>query len=571
MAENFHYEKLCLLNDIYHHSFTEADDSYEISPLIKTSLYPHQKTMVQKMIQHRERMTYGFMVDQCAINGKVGIVGDSHGSGKTLCVLAYLAASLSITLPRMTNELSDHSTKYFFSHDLHQVPTNNVSNLIIVPHHLYHQWKEEIEKHTTMTYVPIETKRMIKENDTIQKINSSLFVLTTSKCYRYVQDYARRQGIHWNHIFVDEPSTIYVNPSDPPLSFQFLWFMTNNWLPLLFKNPTIHSLQLYAFKDRIHLHPDLSTWLLDKKHEYYDSLPIVSTFIKDYLPFYHPYRSKLILRNADHWIEQSMKVPAYSQTLIQCKPNLTINSLTSFFLARNIQPNFGSSHIPYLFQALGVDFSVIEKYKESQPTTKHALIQRKMDENECVICFDRCEFPTIVSCCQHLYCAKCILRNIIMNPPKCPTCREPILISSMTCIHTLSMDQQMIGKSKMEICLDLFRKNPHGKFMIYSSFENIYYQLFEEIDRMGMKAERIENNLFSLTKTLRNFKQGSTNIIFISDVNAIRGLTFSSISHLIFYHELASSELKEVLIHSAHRVKRSDPLSILYLNSEIQV
>lgn len=571
MADNFHYEKVCLLNDIYHHSFTEVDDTYIPSPLIKTPLYPHQKTMVQKMIAHRNRMLYGFMVNDCAINGKIGIIGDSHGSGKSLCVLAYLAASLSIVLPQITNELSDHSTKYFFSHNLHQIPQNNVSNLIIVPHHLYHQWKDEIDKHTNITYVPIETKRMIKENETIQKINSSLFVLTTSKCYRYVQTYAQRHGIHWNHIFVDEPSTIYVNPSDPPLSFQFLWFITTNWLPLLFKNPTIQSQQLYAYKDRIQLHPDLSSWLLDKSHTYYDSLPIASSFIKEYLPFHHPYRSKLILRNSNQLMEESIKIQPYSTSLIHCKPNLTINSLTSFFLTKNIQPKFGSHHIPYLFQALGVEFTTLDKYKESQIQSKHELIQRKMDENECVICFDQCEFPTIVSCCQHIYCAKCILRTIIMNPPKCPTCRDPILISSMSCIYELSSDQQIIGKSKTEICMELFRKNPHGKFMIYSSFENIYYQLFEEIDRMGMKAERIENNLFSLTKTLRNFKQGTTNILFISDVNAIRGLTFSSISHLIFYHELPSSELKEVLIHSAQRVNRSNPLSILSLNSEIQV
>ena len=106
---------------------------------------------------------------------------------------------------------------------------------------------------------------------------------------------------------------------------------------------------------------------------------------------------------------------------------------------------------------------------------------------------------------------------------------------------------------------------------IFSSFDNIYYELFEEIDRLGLKAERIENNLFSLLKTIKNFREGITNILFISNINLIRGLSMEFATHLIFYHDQLSYELKEILIHSAQRIGRKKPLKILQLHSEIQV
>jgi hypothetical protein len=89
--------------------------------------------------------------------------------------------------------------------------------------------------------------------------------------------------------------------------------------------------------------------------------------------------------------------------------------------------------------------------------------------------------------------------------------------------------------------------------------------------KAGLKAERIENNLFSLLKTIRNFQEGKTNVLFISNIETIRGLSLPSTTHLIFYHELPVFELKQVLIHSCQRLGRTQPLQIYHLNSEIPV
>lgn len=569
--DTYHYEKLVVLNNVYQNTFIDEDSTtFHKSNAIISELYPHQKSLIQGMTRYRDTMTRGCLIDQRVINGKIGIIGDTHGTGKTLSILSYIAESLTIPLPKMTNELSDHSSRYFFSHDIRQAPDRNISNLIIVPHHLFSQWKDEIETHTMLSYVAIETKRMIKENETMAKINTSAFVLTTSKCYKFVQEYATRKGIHWNNVFIDEAATIYFNSADPPLSFEFLWLITNQWPSLLFKNPTLHSRLMYDMRDRVNLNSELSTWLTMPEHEHYDYPTLSSSYLKDYISFQHPQRGITVLRNSTAFVMDSMKLPQIQEYKLSCKPSITLASLTSYFLSRNAKITFGSKDIPYLFQALGVEFLNTEQFIENQPSSKKTLIEGKIKDNECSICLDNCEYMTVVNCCYNTYCGKCILKNMILNPPKCPTCREGVLIQNMSCLATITAQDKMFSKSKMEVCMDLIKKNHDKQFIIYASFENIYFQMFEEMDRLGIKAERIEDNLFSLMKVLRNFKQGNTRVLFISDVKLIRGLSFSSVSHLIFYHELPSSELRELLIHSIQRLKKQNPLEIIHLNSEIQ-
>jgi late competence protein required for DNA uptake (superfamily II DNA/RNA helicase) len=154
---------------------------------------------------------------------------------------------------------------------------------------------------------------------------------------------------------------------------------------------------------------------------------------------------------------------------------------------------------------------------------------------------------------------------------KCPTCRDAVTPVRMNCFGVLSPSERIHTKNKSEVCLDWIRMNPSGRFVIYSAFDNVFYQLFEEIDRMGRKAERVESNHFALVKTVRNFKQGATQILFVSNPELLRGLSFPFVTHLIFYHDLSSYERKQLLIQSAHRLGRTQPLRVIHLHSEVQV
>ncbi len=576
MSESFYYEKLAVLNQAYYQSLPSASvDSLLPHPVpaiekITTPLYDHQVRMVHAMHAYQEKMTRGFLVGNQAINGKIGIVGDAAGSGKTLTVLAYLASLSPSPAPRFTCELTPHSSRFFYSHDIHPFSEQASANLIIVPHSLFHEWRQEIRKHTTLSYLPIETRRMLRGEELANEMKTTPFILTTNKCYKYVQEYATAHHIQWNHIVLDEATSIYMNSSDPPLHFQFLWLVTHQWIPLLFKNPSFHPSTLLRVKGQLALHPELEQWLTDSAASHYDGSMVSSGFLKDYLPYYHPNRHQLLLRNTEETIQTALALPAVEWERIRCRPNITFHSLMAYYVSRHLEPSITSSHVPTLFESLGVTFQPAPQYTHRHPLSKQPLIQRMVSDNECVICLEHCEHPTMVDCCFHLYCGKCILRSILMNG-RCPTCREQMTPPRLTCLtgHQESPPTRM--KSKSDTCLDWIRNHPAGRFIIYSAFDNIYYQLFEEIDRMGRKAERVENNLFSLLKAVKHFKQGTTQILFVSNVDLLRGLSFPFTTHLIFYHDQLSYEKRRVLIQSAQRVGRTQTLKVVQLHSEIQV
>lgn len=570
MTEEYHYDKLVILNQIYSNTLSMDRQYVQAITELKSMLYPHQSVLVEGMHRYREKMTRGFMIGEHVMNGKMGILGDRAGTGKTLSVLAYLASEHP-PYPTMSNELGAHSTTYFFSHRISMISPTRRANLIIVPHRLFNVWRSEIATHTTSTYVPIETRRMLHGDQLTQKILSSRFVLTTNKCYKYVQAYAAQHQIEWDNIFIDEATTIQLHNSDPPLKFQFLWLMTNDWLPLIMKYPTINKSTLYVLRDRLpFLNADLEAWLLDNMNARYERHITTMNFIKEYLCYHHPYRTQLILHHSNESLTTSMNLPKMVQNHIQCRPNITIHSLMSFYLARNMEPMIRSHQIPYLFQALSIQWKSIEEYEHSISPANRQRAHQKIEENECVICFEKCVYPTILDCCHHVYCGKCVLRNMLQHS-KCPMCRDSISVTNLCCLGSLHSDERMIRSNKMETCLDMIRKNQHKSFIIYSSFDNIYYQLEEEISKMGLKAERIEKNLFSLLKTIRNFQQGITNVLFVSNADLIRGISFPFTSQLIFYHEPPVYEWKEVLIHSMQRLGRTQPLQIQHLHSEIQV
>jgi hypothetical protein len=565
MSEQFLFDRLVILNSIYNNSIQPFRyNEQQVS--IKTQLMHHQHLLVNAMHKYKERMLRGVLYENKTLNGKIGILGDREGTGKTLSVLAYIASDDPVP-PSITCELSDNSSKYFFSCELHQnLPQSIITNLIIIPPPLFQQWKNEISTHTALKYVAFDTKRSIKGDNLLNTIRDSSFILTTSKCYRHVQQYANDNNIKWNNIFIDEASTIYLNSSDPKLNFQFLWLISSNWIPLIFKHTFMVKSDLYHLKERIQMHPDLDVWLSNTVSNQYTQTLESSSFFKDYLPFYHSLRGFLVLRNSNDALNK-IHIPQEIVKNITCHQTFSLYSLISYYKFKNV--HITSANIPKLFRALSVEYLDMEEYLERNDTTKHKLITCKMEENECVICFEKTEHPTIVNCCHNIYCAKCLLTHMLVSQ-KCPTCRESLSPESICCFST---EEEMTLNTKAEELINIIKNNQNAKFIVYTTFNCIYYHIYNDLDKLGIRAERIENNIYSINKTIKNYMDGTTQVLFVSDMdmNTMKGLSLKNTTHLVFYHELSSYEQQQVLIRSSMRIGKQTPLEIIHLNSDIEL
>ena len=540
---------LRVLHTVYNNTLEPVNNTLNIAG-ITTQLYPHQHTLIHGMHEYRKRMTQGFKIDNDEIKAKIGIIIEPSGSGKTLAVLGYLASNID-TYP--SYELTQYSSPYFYSQKRKHQPQS--ANLIIVPSNLLGHWEDEIKKHTTLQHVIIDTRGKLKDG-LAQKILSSTVVLTTNKCYRHIQEYSVKHNITWNNICMDEPLFIQLKSSDPLLQFQFLWFISYQWTSLLFRN-SIKKSQLLFLQEP--MHSDLEGMLLDNTTEDVHIFP--SQYIKQYLSYNHPDRGHLVIRNRNEHIRTSIVIPDINHSIIHCKATTTLHSLSSIYLARNNQ--LRSSNIPHLFQALGIESYTQENYIALHEE-KRDIITRKIQENECGICFDPCVYPTIINCCFHVYCAKCILQNTLIQF-KCPTCRTTLDTTKMACLSSFGVN---LLRSKKEASLEIM--HTYKKCIVYISLDKIYYDLLNDMRVLGIKAELVTS--ISLRKSIKNFREGNTDVLFVSKVELVRGLSMPSVSCLLFYHEQPVFEQKQALLNMVQQqMNREQPLQIVYLYSEIQV
>jgi hypothetical protein len=573
MPESSLYEQLCLINNVYANSISPVE-SYIQNTNIRTRLLPHQQSMVHAMHTYEMKMTHGYVWNDHILHGKVGIVADPAGSGKTLSVLSYIAdclakEPLNTSTPQLRQgELDPASNRYFYSNHIEQV-TNDASStyLIVVSPTIYNQWKHEISTHTTLNVFAVDNRRILRNRQTPNQIQTSKIVLTTSRFYKYIIEYAEQNGIRWKYLFIDDASTIHLTGNEPDIHFDFMWLITNNWLGFLFKNIWITPSNLLYIHDRLQLDPDCMKWLMYTIQQTgsISTQLSASNFFKQYIPYCHPARSALILRNRTSYIEESNPMPEIIYNNLQCRQYYTLTSLRAL-LHHQIPLN----EIPNIYESLGVQTyskdQLIERYSEKRDT-----IHTK-SEDDCSICLDTPQFRILTTCCMNAFCGRCILRHSLANT-SCPTCRSQINFDDM--VHLLpnetspSQNQIIFNpiiKNRHETCIDYIRSHSSEPILLYTMYENNYYQLLPELQRMNITWARLEQNTFS--QTVDDFNAGNINLLFLSNISLIHGLSLTRLKHIIFFYELSFSDQKDLLISSAQRIGRQSSLTVVQLYSQ---
>ena len=563
------FEQLSTINSVYRNSLPKNIAPIE-TPHIRTERLPHQTSLVHGMCAHEMRMTHGFVSNNQIVHGKLGIVGDPPGSGKTLAVLSYISNLLTRRTqqspPRShvrQGELDPASNRYFYSHNLETVRDTSAVNLIIVPNHLFHQWRQEIAQHTTFTAAIIENRRVLRTKITPASLCESDFALVSQKVYRHVHDYAIQHGIRWKHVFIDDAASIHITGNDPELEFEFLWLISSHWLGFLFRNIWITPSNLLYIHDRLTLHTDCQQWLVDVNRQTGSIMTSItsSNFLKQYIPYHHIARSSLILRNLSETVQGSLQLPIPESITIECRPYYTVSTLRQM----SGEP-FGASQIPHIFESVGIQTyttnELIERYNE-----RRQVITNKASD-DCSICLDTPVHRVLTVCCMNAFCGNCILRHSLMHT-SCPTCRREINFDDMVNVVTDDAPadaSSAVIHNRHDACLRYIREHRNEPMMSFTMFENNYYQLMPDLERMGIRYARIEPN--TMYRVVDDFNAGKIDLLFVSDMNFIRGVSLTRLQHLIFFYELAFSDQRELLISSAQRVGRQSPLQVVQLYSQ---
>jgi len=478
-------------------------------------------------------MTEGFEHQNEQIHGRIGIVADPPGSGKTLAVLGFLGLPDSIQATR--GPLNSHSNPHFVSYEQTIGQDSSAIHVVIVPTHLLHQWQKETEK-TTLRPLVISNRRLLRNASTLSALLQSDFILTTNRVWKDVYQYTQQHAIYWKNLFIDEATSIYLSPQDGIPIFGFLWLITSNWLSLQHRNQ--------------HLQVDRNWFYCSTES---------SSFYRHLIPWTHPLRHILVLKS-----DGPIPYPPIERVDIKCRQPYTLLNLPTTLLGTNYE---GLVHekMPTVFNALGMGSYTIETIK--QQFGRSELIEAKA-KDDCSICLDEPQNSVLLPCCMHRFCGSCILRQLIMSG-QCPLCRIPLTLSDL---HPLCQDssQNEVLMTKQDTCLQYIQQNQDkGPFLIYTTYENTYYQLQQRFIEAGLTCSLLELNSQHSTKMIANFNNGSTKILFITNMDAVRGLTLSKATHLILFYAVPSYEREQILIHSMQRLGSKEPKTVVQLSTAL--
>jgi hypothetical protein len=479
------------------------------------------------MKQHALRMTQGFVYDQELVRGKLGIVADPNGTGKTLTVLAYIA--LQDRLQPTLGELVPQSNRYFSSHQIPLRSDTSSVNVIIVPSHLLNQWTAEIATHMTRGFkaLVIGNRRILRAPSTRRLIETCDTIVTTNRVWPALYSWTQEHQIRWRNLFIDEAASILLSVQDGIPAFDFLWLITGDWA---------------AFQDR------------------HSATPLESSaFYRQIVPWTHPLRFLSVLKNTE---SQSYPYPSFQKTQIVCRQQYTLLNLPPSVLGTNYD---GLTHekIPGLFQALS-----IPTWTQASLQARHGrpeLLHSKWND-DCSICLDTPKNPTLLPCCMNIFCGSCILRQLIMSGC-CPLCRVTLTLADLHPIREDSSQNTTSCVTKHQATLNYIKQFQDRAILVYISYENIYYQLLPILANQGITCDLIESNVYRFNKAIENFNKGITKVLFVSDLTMIRGLTLKA-DHLLFFSPPPSYAQEQMLVHSMVRLGKRGPKQVVHLVTE---
>jgi len=613
------FNTLKVLNDVYNNSLEDNDAIYLPNDSIKIPLRRHQHAVVDQMKNYEQKFLHGTTYENNSLYSKYAILGDNVGVGKTLMVLSHIAQIKNETrVLNFTNFHKESSTNFYSlvknsTHDL-----SNAGCLVVVPHTLFRQWHDEITSKTTLKLAAIKTRKNLYTTDFLKNVIYADIILISNTLYKDLHAVSLELKIHWNRIFIDEADSIHLPTySTIDLPTNFTWFITASFTNLLFPQYSIIYIaaSLYdIFKDKNNvsneLDKSLKTTYIGVYRDYRIEISLRSIkFLCNILNMNHILRGQLVLRCSEEFIKKSIQLPPLITTLVKCRPSLS-HRMVYDVINPSVRQLLNAGDIKSALEQLGVktenNNSLIEavtenKSKEldrlqktyefkqsleySSVQVKEASLKNLQDKinnvkdqinslkerienyktEVCPICYDEPNDALLTNCCNHVFCAICILTSLSRNM-SCPLCRANIHPSSLKKISNelVEVVQESQLKKKIDAFFDILEANPNGKFLVFSSYDNSFLEIVNGCKERNISSRELKGSKDSIASTLNQFKNGKVNCLLLNAIHIGAGLTITDATHVILLHAV-SSETEKQILGRAYRDGRTSELHFIKL------
>lgn len=143
-------------------------------------------------------------------------------------IAEYLVEENDIELNTSKDKLDNNMNLFNTLKKNHKLNIKKINNLIIVPHNLYQQWKDEISNNTILDAYYIKSKRDLQNLQDLDK--KDLVLCNVNKLKQLLEIIEDEYDI--NRLFIDEADTINLG-NFPEINSKFLWLITTTYERLL--------------------------------------------------------------------------------------------------------------------------------------------------------------------------------------------------------------------------------------------------------------------------------------------------------------------------------------------------
>ena len=491
--------------------------------------------------------------------------------------------------------------------------------MIIVPHTLFHQWKQAIQTQTTLSFLDVRTTKTIEKADFLRLIKERDVTLMSNTIIRHYMSDETREKIQWSRVVFDEIDSIHITSTTPMPPANFYWLITATWANFVFQGLYMYMSEAYLNRRMADIHPELLTILIQDQvtngNNYYSRYDIKShSFFSNFLSR-HPSRGHLVLRTSTEFMEQSWRAPHIIEQRIVCESPIS-HRIIAQYVNSEIQDLLHAGDTQTALERLGVnntsqsslitalcetrekELDRLEKtlaFKETMeyatPQAKEQAIQAlkvkissikeqisslkdritRVKDELCAICYDEHKVPTFVMCCSRIFCGACIIQWIQRNP-SCPLCRSPLDYKNLRQIQSDSEGSSNIDKDELVIIkkpkkkdalLDLISKT-NGKFLVFNRYDNPFLEIESELVEKGIKVATVKGNKDHVSIVLKEFEKGNVQVLLMNSMQAGAGMDIKSATHIVLMHAMKVEEERQI-VGRAMRLGRTEPLTLVRL------
>lgn len=536
-------------------------------------LFQHQLAAIFQM-EHRER-TQTICSENFCINTNMGIFADISGYGKTLSLIGLVLRDKMVwdtTSPFIVSNICNmYGNGSIIKKSLLRFQKMNTT-LIVASTSILKQWSEEIS-FTPLKHIIVTNRKKL---DTLEPTLYDI-ILYSPSVHNYIVN--KYPNYAWKRFIYDEPTQTRI-PAMRCVIAGFIWFVTATPTQLLYRNHNSHNFLQNVFSN-----------CMD----------------------YHIFQN-LIIKNPDDFVRQSFELPKLIHYYYQChQPLYTLvrdilsDAICNMIDAGNIEKavrHLGGTSTSNIFdlirnekqeQLLEVKYK-IEKFTRLQDLhrqkkweEKKIQIEEEIVELErryryfilneiCQVCLHTIERPVLLSCCQNAYCGKCILAWL-KTQNICPNCRASVMSDMIIYLQTDTdatscttnevphmAGQEIIPKKKTkpEMVLDIIARNPSGKVLIFSNYDETFSIIRNALQEDGLSFAEISGTMEMRHKKLKAFRQGELNILFINSLANGAGINLQETTDIILYHRMCE-HIEVQIIARAHRIGRTGSLHVHHL------